>query len=259
MIRTIFAIALLALVTSSLSAADSRPKIAIIIDDLGYRLEAGKRAIDLPGPITFAVLPDAPRSKTLAQRAHRRGKEVLLHLPLQARPDDSESGNGGLRLDMSHREFRAVFERSLNAVPHVVGINNHRGSLLTRHPGSMSWLMQEISARENLFFVDSYTTHESVALLMAKEAGVAARKRDVFLDPDQDPLTVAREFERMKRLARARGSVIAIGHPYAGTLSLLERELPKLAAEGFDLVTISELVQPPERQEFVEPTTLSGL
>ena len=234
-------IALLTLLASG-SVATSPPRIAIIIDDLGYRLDAGQRAIQLPGPISFAVLPGTPRARALAVQAHENGKEVLLHLPLQAIPDDAAKDPLGINLDMSRREFNDTFERALTSVPHVVGVNSHRGSLLTRHPGHMQWLMEEIHARENLFFVDSYTTHESVALKIAGEAGVDARKRDVFLDPDRQPETVAREFERMKKLAKERGSVIVIGHPYLATLEFLERELPTLAAEGFELVTISALV-----------------
>ncbi len=236
-------LALLALLASG-SAAISQPRIAIIIDDLGYRLDAGQRAIGLPGPISFAVLPGTPRAQTLATAAFESGKEVLLHLPLQANPNDTDREPLGIRLDMSRREFSETFAQALTSVPHAIGVNSHRGSLLTRHPGHMQWLMEEIYARENLFFVDSYTTHESVALKIASEAGVQARKRDVFLDPDRDPKTVAREFERMKQLADKRGSVVAIGHPHAATLDLLERELPGLEAEGYELVPISELVKP---------------
>jgi polysaccharide deacetylase 2 family uncharacterized protein YibQ len=239
--RLLFAVLLLALTSSSI--ANGEPRIAIIIDDLGYRLDAGRRAIDLPGPLAFAVLPGTPRADALARRAHERGKEVLLHLPLQAAPNDRKQEPGSINLDMSREQFRQTFARALSSVPYAVGVNSHRGSLLTRHPGAMLWLMQEIRSRDKLFFVDSFTTHESVALQVARETGVDARKRDVFLDPDRDPATVAREFERMKSLARQRGSVIAIGHPYAATLALLERELPKLEAEGFELVTISELVR----------------
>lgn len=231
----------LALLASG-SAAISPPRIAIIIDDLGYRFEAGQRAIDLPGPISFAVLPGAPRGQALAVLAFESGKEVLLHLPLQAMPNDAIQEPLGLNLDMSRREFGDTFERALLSVPHAIGVNSHRGSMLTRHPGHMQWLMDEIHERENLFFIDSYTTHQSVALRIADETGVEARKRDVFLDPDQKPETVAREFERMKRLAEKRGSVVAIGHPYAATLALLESELPKLADQGYELVTISELM-----------------
>ncbi len=236
-------IAALLLVLASGSTATSPPQIAIIIDDLGYRYAAGQRAIELPGPIAFAVLPGAPRSKDLARAAYANGKEVLLHLPLQAEPNDLTQEPMGINLDMSRREFGETFAKAIAAVPHAIGVNSHRGSLLTRHPGHMQWLMEEIHSHKNLFFVDSFTTHESVALQFADEAGVSARKRDVFLDPDQEPATVAREFERMKRLASERGSVIVIGHLYPATLALLERELPKLADEGFELVTISELLR----------------
>jgi len=233
----------LLLLLASGSVATTPPRIAIIIDDLGYRLDAGQRAIDLPGPVSFAVLPGAPRARALAMRAHDSGKEVLLHLPLQARPDDTGQEPLGIDLDMNRQEFGDTFEQALRSVPHAVGVNSHRGSMLTRHPGHMQWLMDEIQARENLFFIDSFTTHESVAIQIAYETGVDARKRDIFLDPDRQPETVVREFARMKKLAQQRGSIVVIGHPYDTTLDLLERELPKLAAEGYELVTISELVQ----------------
>ena len=225
------------------AAPADAPRIAIIIDDLGYHLADGKRAIELPGPLAFSFLPGAPRARALAEHAHRHGKDVLLHLPLQAHGDNGRREPSEIGIDMSRARLAAVFGEAVQAVPHVVGVNSHRGSLLTRHPGHMQWLMEEIRERESLFFVDSYTHHESVALQIAKESGVDAVKRDVFLDPDRAPETVAREFARMKRLARQRGAVVAIGHPYPATLELLERELPRLVEEGFELVTISELVR----------------
>jgi polysaccharide deacetylase 2 family uncharacterized protein YibQ len=228
---------------ASHTGAAGQPRVAIIIDDLGYQLAAGRRAIALPGPVAFAVLPGTPMAVALAQWAHERGKEVLLHLPLQANAQDKDDEPVGIDLDMSRETVGATFAVALNSVPHVVGVNGHRGSLLTRHPGHMLWLMEEIRSRDDLFFVDSYTTAESVAMQMATEAGVDAVRRDVFLDPDRSPETVVRQFERMKRLARKRGFVVAIGHPYEATLELLEKELPKLSEQGIELVTISELVK----------------
>jgi polysaccharide deacetylase 2 family uncharacterized protein YibQ len=243
MIRFKTCVTAMMLLVATPSIAAGQPRVAIIIDDLGYQLEAGQRAIALPGPIAFAVLPGTPRAASLARRAHERGKEVLLHLPLQANSDDKDDEPVGIDLDMSREAVGATFEVALNSVPHVVGVNSHRGSLLTRHPGHMQWLMEEISARDDLFFVDSYTTAASVALQIANEAGVSAVRRDVFLDPDKSPETVARQFERMKRLARKRGFVVAIGHPYEATLELLEQELPKLSDQGIELVPISELAK----------------
>lgn len=234
--------ALLLLLFSATALADV-PRLAIIIDDLGYHLANGQRAISLPGPVAMSVLPSAPRARTLAQRAHASGKEVLLHLPLQAYNDDARAEPAEIVMDMSRARVGDTFRQALEAVPHVIGINSHRGSLLTRHPGHMAWLMQEIAAREEMFFIDSFTTNQSVALQIAAENGVEAVRRDIFLDPDKDPATVAREFERLKELARKRGHAIGIGHPYPTTLELLERELPRLAEEGFELVRVSELVK----------------
>ena len=243
MIRKRARLAAMMLLFASAPGAAGQPQVAIIIDDLGYQLEAGRRAIGLPGPVTFAVLPGTPRAAALAEWAHERGKEVLLHLPLQANSDDKDDEPIGIDLDMSRETLASTFDAALSSVPYVVGVNGHRGSLLTRHPGHMLWLMEEIRARNDLFFVDSYTTVHSVALQMASEAGVSAVRRDIFLDPDRSPGTVVLQFERMKRLARKRGFVVAIGHPYRSTLELLERELPKLREQGIELVTISELVK----------------
>jgi polysaccharide deacetylase 2 family uncharacterized protein YibQ len=240
-------VGLLALVTlggaAAPAGADERPAIAIIVDDLGHAQSSGRRVVELPGPVTCAVLPHTPRAEALAEAAFAAGKDVLLHLPLEPVASDGRAEPGGLMLDMTRRELAETFAASLAAVPHAVGVNTHRGSLLTRHPGHMTWLMEEILARGDLVFVDSRTTAESVALAMAREAGVPAVKRDVFLDPDPSPASVEREFARLKRLARREGMAVAIGHPYPATLALLERELPRLEDEGFRLVGIREYVR----------------
>ena len=252
------------LLLASQTGAGDLARVAIIIDDLGNQLQAGRRAIDLPGDVAFAFLPGTPLAASLARKAYRDGKEVLLHLPLQADAGETVTDPVGITLDMSRVEVGQVFEQALRSVPHVIGVNSHRGSLLTQHPGHMQWLMDEIKARDHLFFIDSYTTHKSVALRIAAENSVSAARRDVFLDPDRSPETVAREFERMKRLALERGSVIAIGHPYEATLNLLERELPMLAEQGIELVRVSELVGATtsaiqKQRESVEPRRLAGL
>lgn len=239
MIRLLGAVAA-TLISTPLPAGDAR--IAIIIDDLGYRAADGARAVELPGPVAVAVLPDAPLAATLARAAHAAGKQVLVHLPLQAVRDDGLDEPGSIMLDTTRRGFTEAFRRAVLAVPHASGVNNHRGSLLTRHPGHMRWLMEEIGGQPTWFFVDSYTTHHSVALAIAREHGIPAARRDVFLDSHRDRASIEREFERLKRVARERGSAIGIGHPFPETLAVLEAVLPRLEAEGIELVAPGELL-----------------
>lgn len=221
--------------------ASAEPRVAIIIDDLGYERRLGERAIRLPGPVTYAVLPGTPNGTRLARLAHDSGKEVLLHLPMEAVNHEDPDEPGLLQLDMTRAGFAEVVSTNLASVPHVSGINTHRGSLLTRHPGHMGWLMEEIVDRGDLYFVDSYTTAESIALEIAVEHGVPAVRRDVFLDPDPSLATIEREFARLKKIADEQGFAIGIGHPYPGTLGYLELALPRLEQEGYSLVSMGEL------------------
>lgn len=240
--RVLAGIVLAAVFVATSPCTAAKPRIAIIIDDLGYRLDAGERAIALPGPVACAILPGTPGAARLGKSAARQGKEILLHLPMQSMHRDGTAEADALTLDMSRRKLADRFRDMLAQVPNAIGVNNHRGSLLTRHPVHMQWLMEEIRSREPLFFVDSYTTHHSVALAIAAEAGVLAVRRDVFLDSDPAPERIRAEFRRLKTIASRQGIAVAIGHPYDSTLSLLEELLPTLAADGFELVPISVLV-----------------
>ena len=240
-----FRTAAILLLLASQSFAQSAPRIAIIIDDLGYHLAAGHRTVALPGPVVCAILPGTPRAAHLAKAAWERGKEVLLHLPLQSVDHHGTAEPVSITLDTTREAFADTFAAAIDSVPFAVGVNGHRGSLLTRHPGHMSWLMEEILRAGGLYFVDSYTTHRSVALQIASEQGVPAIKRDVFLDSDPAPEKVAQEFERLKALARERGLAVAIGHPYPATLAFLEQAIPDLVEEGIQLVPLRELIDFP--------------
>lgn len=227
------------------------PRISIIIDDLGDQFARDWRAVRLPGAVTLAFLPYSPHSRELAGRAHRLGKDVMLHLPMES-IERHALGPGAITLDMSESEVMRAVAGALASVPHAAGINNHMGSLLTRNPEHMLWLMGELKRRGNLFFIDSRTTSRTVALRLAQENQVPALGRDVFLDDDPSPAAVKHEFQRLIKLARQRGYAIAIGHPHPSTLNLLERELPLLESQGIQLIPISALILAPNASTPIE-------
>jgi polysaccharide deacetylase 2 family uncharacterized protein YibQ len=223
------------------AAQPSRPVISIIIDDMGKTLDGGRRVLGLDGPVACAFLPQASYTPELARAAHAAGKEVMLHLPMDS-VDGRRLDAGAVTLDMTRREFVAALAANLAAVPYVQGVNNHMGSLLTRHPGHMLWLMQALQQRTPLFFVDSRTTVATVARQVAYENGVPSTERNVFLDNELDTQALDYQFDRLLRLARKHGSAVAIGHPHAQTLALLERRLPGLQAEGIELVPVAHVI-----------------
>jgi uncharacterized protein len=232
------------------------PEIAIIIDDLGGRLDAGRQVIQLPGPVACAFLPYGAYTQQLAVQAHSRDKEVMLHLPMQT-VEGHKLDAGGLTLDMTERQLIDTLQASLARVPHASGINNHMGSLLTRHPGHMLWLLRAMRQDSRLFFVDSRTTKHTVARQIAYENGVPSVSRDVFLDDDATPQAVQREFQRLLGLARRNGSALGIGHPHAATLALLQQELQQLPEAGVKLVPVARLVQRQQERDSLWRASLS--
>jgi polysaccharide deacetylase 2 family uncharacterized protein YibQ len=187
-------------------------------------------------------MPHTAHATYLAERAHAAGKEVILHMPMQPVEMDRIAGPGEISLDTDKTELAYILEQDLRSVPHTVGISNHMGSLITRHPGHMRWLMQELASRDDLFFIDSFTTPDSVAYEIAIEMGVPAARRHIFLDNEQTEAAVEHQMDRLKRRARARGYAIGIGHPYPATLDYLQRALPALENQGFQLVAVSRIV-----------------
>lgn len=224
------------------AAAHPGPRVAIIIDDLGNSMASGEQALALPGALTYAILPQLPYSTEIAQRAHAAGREVMLHLPMQAR-EDRALGPGALTRAMDRFEFARTLRASLASVPHVAGVNNHMGSLLTGDPSAMRWLMEDLACHDRLYFIDSRTDVRTLAARFAREAGLWHAERDVFLDHVQDEAAITAQFRRLLALARRNGSAIGIGHPYPETLAVLARELPLLEAEGIELVPASRLVE----------------
>lgn len=250
--RLLAILATLSLAGAALGAPAAR--LVIIIDDLGYSLSQGKRVATLPGPVACAILPDTPSAAQIAELAHAAGKEVMLHLPMQSMGEAIKSPDT-LAMESSESDVRRIVKRHISTIPFVSGINNHQGSLLTRHPDHMDWLMAALADHQKLYFVDSYTTHHSVAVNAAAEHGVRAIRRHVFLDSDPSPEAIANELQRAIRLAHKQGFAVAIGHPYPATLDHLERALPELERQGIRLISPGQLLRelnPPPAQRYAE-------
>ncbi|GMR08679.1 MAG: divergent polysaccharide deacetylase family protein [Gammaproteobacteria bacterium] len=247
-----------ALATFDAFADTGQPAVAIIIDDMGDRLLDGKRALSLPGKVTYAVIPNTAHAVEFAHFAYKQNREVILHAPMQPLKDH-EPNSGVLNLRMDYNEFSAVVKSWLASVPHISGLNNHMGSLITQHTGYMSWLMQELSQQGSLYFVDSRTSPDSVAARIADEYYLPKTERDVFLDNKREAAAINIQFDRMIKIALASGSALAIGHPYPETLSVLEQRMPLLEQAGISLVNVSTIIsiQQQQRKSRIWQTSLS--
>lgn len=216
--------------------------LAIVIDDMGYDRSLADAVIALPFPLTISVLPHLPISSEVAEEAHSRGDEVLLHLPMESEGEAAKAEEIELRVGMSAGQVSSAVAGMLETVPHVVGVNNHQGSRATSNAALMQALMPLLRER-GLFFIDSRTEAKTVAYDMAKKDGVRAASRKVFLDDVETQAAIVRQLELAARDAGRDGFTIAIGHPRPTTIAALAAEVPRLEARGIQLVFASDVVR----------------
>lgn len=163
-----------------------------------------------------------------------------MHLPMQ-NLGNIPIGPGGLTSNLTRLEFQLAVSMAISRVPHASGINNHMGSFLTQESLPMEWLMEEIEAMA-LFFVDSRTTPNTVASIVAKKKNLLVASRDIFLDNDRSIYAIDKQFRKLVNLAKRKGTGIAICHPYQETLAYLEIAIPQLHEEGIEIIPASNLV-----------------
>jgi len=234
---------LLLAVACGSTAADSRPVLSLVIDDIGYSYENGKAAIELDGNHTYAILPGTAYGQKLAQHAHQLNKEVILHLPMQSISSTAAHEPNALNEAMNEDELTGNVHSLLALIPYISGVNNHMGSHLTQFDFFMRPVMDSIrSYNPSLYFLDSRTSARSVAYTQARDAGLSTITRDIFLDNDRNRTSIELQYNIWLTRARERGSAIAIGHPYSDTLEVLQRGLSD-AGGKFTFMRVSELIE----------------
>lgn len=234
--RTLLCLLFCLLAGVAQAAPANKVYMSIIIDDLGQSSERDNRTLALPGPVTMAIMPDTPHATDFASQAHKAGKTVILHMPM-----DPATGPYAWHPSLPLPELASRLDAALAKVPYAAGINNHMGSRMTAQRDAMTWLMGELQ-RRHLFFVDSRTSAATVAAAQAQAVGLAHVSRDVFLDDERTVEAIDRQLRQGVELARRQGSAVLIGHPYPQTLQVLERELPRLKAQGIVLIGLAQMI-----------------
>ncbi|NQT10288.1 MAG: divergent polysaccharide deacetylase family protein [Desulfobacteraceae bacterium] len=218
------------------------PKVAIIIDDIGYERRVTEKFLSLDAVLTFSVFPCSPFQQRIVRKAHAKGFEIMLHMPME--PDEYpevDPGPDALLTSMSPDELIDQLNKSLDAVPLIKGVNNHMGSKMTTESTQMYQIFSVLKKR-GLFFVDSRTTPESICKPSARLLQIPFAQRDVFLDHVQEPDFIRRQIKELIRIAEIHGTAVGIAHPHEVTYEVFLEELPELQKK-VRLVPASSVVQ----------------
>ncbi len=218
-----------------------KARLAVVIDDFGYAGEPIGAFTGMGRPVTMAVLPNHPFSHEAANRGKAAGQQVILHLPMEPLHGGSSEqlyiGPG-----QSDAEIRDAAQRLIRAVPGIIGVNNHQGSKATSDRRTMNVVMN-LLRQQGLFFIDSRTTGQSVALEAARQAGVNSGENELFLDNEDDVAAVKRQLRTAQGMALRQGNLIVIGHARMNTARALKEMLSEFDSSGVQLVFASALLK----------------
>jgi len=238
-------------VTRTLPAAAQKPQekavvglgtLVFVIDDAGNNLRELEPFLRIPGPLTIAVLPGLPNSAEAARRIRAAGKEVFLHQPMEALGAQNP-GPGAIYSGMSAVEIRAVLARNIAEIGPVAGMNNHQGSKVTMDRAAVETILA-FCAENNLLFLDSRTTAETVVPDVARQMGMKIGERNVFLDNEQDRESMLRYISTGLTRSAKNGSAVMIGHTWSPDLApLLAEQFPFFIRQGYTIKTASDIIR----------------
>ncbi len=222
-----------------------KPRVVVVIDDMGIDRARSGIAARLPGPLTLSFLTYANDLPEQTRDARARGHELMLHVAMEPNDKSIDPGPNVLLVGQSAAELRKSLEWGLGRFEGYVGVNNHMGSRFTRDAAGMTVVMGEL-AKRGLLFLDSRTSGHTVAAALAQRHQVPFEERNVFLDAEDRPGEAEARLKELEALARSHGHAIAIGHPKEQTLGALATWLPTLAGKGLVLSPLSSVVRAPE-------------
>ncbi len=216
----------------------SKPKVAIVIDDLGPNKDAAKEVFNLKARITLSILPQQTYSSWIAEEGHKLGHDIIAHIPMEAEKS-YKLGEGGLYIWMTDKEISDTLNKDIDSIAHAQGVSNHMGSAFTQDERAMRVLISELKNRK-LFFLDSLTSPESTGFQLAKTQGVYSLSRDIFLDDRDTPAEIENQWKKLMALAHRKGFAILLAHPRKNTMEFLRKTLKDNSE--IMVVPISELI-----------------
>lgn len=214
--------------------------VAIVIDDVGNRPGIIEKLKALGIPITASILVDEPYARSEVASARNTQIETILHIPMEALNEEKNSNPKTLTLKSTPKQISALIQTSRAIVPRAKGANNHQGSLATASAETMRRFLS-ILRDNDMYFIDSRTSPNSVAYKIAQEMGVPSAYKDMFIDHVPTLEHSREQFLRLYELLNRKNSALMIGHPHDTTLQAIREAIPTLKKMNVEFVHAADI------------------
>ena len=227
-------------------AGDTRPRIAIVITDMGHAHAPTNAAIRrLPGPVTLAFTPYAPDLEAWLTAAREAGHETLIMLPMEPEtyPRD-DPGPHTLLTSLGPSVNRERLEWVLSRGGGYVGVVTEMGSRFAGSEEALEPVLGALGDR-GLLMLDNGSTVNSRIGTMAGRFGLPQVTGNRQIDADADRDAIDLRLQELEDLARENGFAVGLAHPYPLTFERLAAWIPSLERKGIVLAPITAVANRP--------------
>lgn len=218
------------------AAAGDRPKVAVLILEIGLDRVASASASALPGAFTLVASPYGTRPWSWHRRGRWQGHEMLLELPVRPRRFPLDDA-GPLSLypgAVSREAIRAILERGIGYVGVVVEAGQFGAEPSTFRP-----VADELAERGLSMVELGGRALQSVA--EASGLPVVTADGPLDLEPTADAIDAA--LAALERAARSKPGAVGFARPLPITLERLSVWSRGLPDRGIELVGIGSILE----------------
>ncbi len=208
---------------------ETKPKIAIVIMDLGVSAKMTEEALKLPGQVTLSFAPYAPKLSDWVDKSRAAGHEVMLSLPME--PTDfpkSDPGPYALYSSLDVLQNTKKLDWILSRTTGYIGLIGYQGSKFLTSDSNVRNLAAQFKKR-GLLYMDSFYSPVNAAPKMMRQNEVPYLRMTLDLDSPPGRINVSRKLKELEAAAIANGSAIAVARPYKTTIKRIKIWAEELA------------------------------
>lgn len=206
--------------------SDPRPRIALIIGDVGLSAAAGRAVIDrMPIAVTIAFAPSIDNLQNWIDEARRKGHETILQLPAERGAEANMARLGWL----------------LDKASGYVGMTDYMAS--ADYGAEDVEKISSVLKRIGAMFVASGVHAEDRLALLAQNAALLRAANSRFIDNQAAQPAIDARLDELERIAKETGRAVGFGYPYPVTIERVVAWAAGLSAKGIALAPVSAMVR----------------
>ncbi len=221
-------------------AKNNKPKIAILLTNLGLNKISTELALSLPKEIALGFLPYTTTLKPLMQKAHELEHEIYIYLPFETKRYPMESpGHMPILLSLGNEENTARLSSLLKPFEGYKGVYGSYKEIFTADTSKLASVIDELRKRNLKLFVGRVNSDP----ILEGENGMSVVSANIVLDTEPNVASIKNNLDKLIELAQSNKYAVAYAQGYPVTIYTLKAWLPTLEEKGIELVSVSYMME----------------